>query len=142
MPYITNWPLAWRVAEFIIDHPDQHDQEYWYSDCGTAACFAGWTTFLSGWRPLIILDQYQVERDIVTDDGAVNGHERGRVQDIAIKELGMEPIGDTFWQLFDSDNTLKDIINTLVRWAYADKAEIPARITEKHIELNFARERI
>jgi hypothetical protein len=63
--------LAERVLEFITDHPEQHNQWEWIHagrdgdqavmhiepgdagiqtavDCGTSACFAGWTAVLDG----------------------------------------------------------------------------------------------
>lgn len=42
--------LAKRVSAHIHAHPDQHRQGDWYqeTDCGTAACIAGWTAVLDG----------------------------------------------------------------------------------------------
>lgn len=49
-----NAELAWRVLDHIDAHPEQWDQESWATknDCGTAACFAGWTCLLSGDKPV------------------------------------------------------------------------------------------
>jgi hypothetical protein len=41
-----------EVLQFIKDHPEKHDQRTWgyKSDCGTTACFAGWTAVLNGYE--------------------------------------------------------------------------------------------
>lgn len=41
-----NAELAYLVLDHIDAHPDQWDQATW--ECGTVACFAGWTVKLSG----------------------------------------------------------------------------------------------
>jgi hypothetical protein len=49
-----NAELAYRVLDHIDAHPEQHDQRVWIenrSECGTAACLAGWVCLLSGDRP-------------------------------------------------------------------------------------------
>jgi hypothetical protein len=45
-----NAELAWRVLDHIDAHPEQWDQGKWIgrAECGTVACFAGWTVMLSG----------------------------------------------------------------------------------------------
>ena len=45
-----NVELLQRTMQYIMDHPEQHDQRHWVvnTDCGTAACFAGWAMILSG----------------------------------------------------------------------------------------------
>lgn len=49
---MRNVELIERVMEYILDHPRQHQQGAWISECGTAACFAGWTCLLSGFEQL------------------------------------------------------------------------------------------
>jgi hypothetical protein len=56
---------AYRTLDFIEAHPDKHDQAFWIyreaisqpitldldlavTECGTTACFAGWTVLLAG----------------------------------------------------------------------------------------------
>jgi hypothetical protein len=41
-----------EVLQFIKDHPEKHDQGTWghETDCGTAACFAGWAVLLNGYE--------------------------------------------------------------------------------------------
>lgn len=45
-----NATLAYRVLDHIDAHPDQWNQGLYIgpADCGTVACFAGWTCLLSG----------------------------------------------------------------------------------------------
>lgn len=45
-----NVELLERVMTWIDDHPEQHNQAEWAKsglDCGTAACFAGWSAILA-----------------------------------------------------------------------------------------------
>jgi hypothetical protein len=39
-----------QTMQYIKDHPEQHNQEVYFqqTECGTAACFAGWTCILAG----------------------------------------------------------------------------------------------
>lgn len=48
-----NAELAYAVLDHIDAHPEQWQQSTWMhkTDCGTAACFAGWACFLSGEKP-------------------------------------------------------------------------------------------
>lgn len=45
-----NTELLERVMRHILDHPEEHNQNSWghRTQCGTAACFAGWTLLLTG----------------------------------------------------------------------------------------------
>jgi hypothetical protein len=45
---MVNVELLEKVMTFIKDHPDRHNQAVWATECGTSACFAGWTILLSG----------------------------------------------------------------------------------------------
>lgn len=45
-----NYALIEKVWTWIKDHPRKHHQGMWLSTCGTAGCFAGWTTLLSGYE--------------------------------------------------------------------------------------------
>jgi hypothetical protein len=48
-----NAELAYRVLDHIDAHPEQWDQGVYIGkvECGTVACFAGWTVLLSGLEP-------------------------------------------------------------------------------------------
>jgi hypothetical protein len=55
-PTKPNAALAYRVLDHIDAHPEQWQQESWISrpdgaGCGTAGCFAGWASMLSGDKP-------------------------------------------------------------------------------------------
>lgn len=43
-----NTELLQRVMQHINDHPEQHNQERYWNDCGTPSCFAGWALHFSG----------------------------------------------------------------------------------------------
>lgn len=49
-----NAELAYKVLDHIDAHPEQWRQDFYVgeTDCGTAACFAGWACLLSGEVPL------------------------------------------------------------------------------------------
>lgn len=47
-----NVGLLEATMQYIIDHPEEHDQTWWV--CDTTACFAGHAAQLAGWRPIII----------------------------------------------------------------------------------------
>lgn len=69
-----NAELAYRVLDHINAHPEQHDQGTWITvgtDCGTVACFAGWTCLLAGDMPATPLFHHsnEVSRVTVVDDG-------------------------------------------------------------------------
>lgn len=51
---MVNATLMRRVIEKITEFPELHNQDHFFSqtDCGTAACFAGWTCILSGHLPI------------------------------------------------------------------------------------------
>ena len=95
-----NTELLQQTMQYIINHPDQHDQADWavQHDCGTTACFAGWAAILSGWT---------VKQVQLTDD--------------PVKDIGGEILGLTVsesHQLFDASNTrhqlelmVKDLVN-------------------------------
>jgi hypothetical protein len=47
-----NIELIEKVMQHIKDHPENHSQAVWVSEteCGTTACFAGWTLLMTGAR--------------------------------------------------------------------------------------------
>lgn len=64
-----NIPLMEKVEGLILDHPEQHNQNWWSSDddrlptehCGTSACVAGWTAAALGYT---VRDIEGMEREI------------------------------------------------------------------------------
>lgn len=51
-------PLAQRVRDQIVQHPESHNQKVWVQEtsCGTTACVAGWTVILAGATPALDRD--------------------------------------------------------------------------------------
>jgi len=45
-----NVELFDETLQHVIDHPEQHDQTSWRSECGTTCCFAGRAVALAGAR--------------------------------------------------------------------------------------------
>ena len=91
-----NVDLLQKVMQHIIDHPEQHEQMVFISDCGTAACFAGWAGLFSG------MTAKQVDSAYMWHQGA--------------NLLGLTK--DEAHALFDSDNSrpmlelmVKDLVN-------------------------------
>lgn len=48
VPARINVPLLRKTMEHIEQHPEEWDQSFWMSECGTKACFAGWACVFSG----------------------------------------------------------------------------------------------
>jgi hypothetical protein len=91
-----NVELLQRTMQYIKDHPERHKQSRFITECGTAACYAGWAALLSGWSVQRILSGPMYYE-------------------------GAELLGLTHWEaetLFDSGNTVpmlelmvKDLVN-------------------------------
>lgn len=43
-----NVELLEKTIQHIEDYPEDHDQTRWFTECGTASCFAGWAWNLAG----------------------------------------------------------------------------------------------
>jgi hypothetical protein len=80
-----NAKLAYAVLDHIDADPDSWDQGNWFEQarCGTTACFAGWTTLLSG-------DQPQFGSMNVTDLVVTNDARREFVAERAAELLRVE----------------------------------------------------
>lgn len=65
-----NAALAYRVLDHIDAHPEQWNQGLYIgkAECGTVACFAGWTCLLSGETPSYFGDG-QTETSWLTFNG-------------------------------------------------------------------------
>jgi hypothetical protein len=114
-----NAELAYRVLDHIDAHPEQWDQGIYIrkAECGTAACFAGWTVLLSGAKPI---SGFQTRV-------AFNGKEVS-VPLLAEKLLGAVPAiaygNENFHDagLFDPGNTREDL-GRLVLEIFGPRAE-------------------
>lgn len=129
MPNIRNWPLTWQVVDQMIDHPETHDQGQYITRCGTAACFAGWTTSLAGFAFIRSSGTDNFVDYVATPNGPVH------VRDKAVELLG---IADNDWEssyrdcadlLFGGGNDMLEILRLLCDWADEDGADIPERVT-------------
>lgn len=68
-----NAELAYRVLDHIDAHPEQWDQGTYIAkaECGTVACFAGWTVLLSGEQPYFGRDDEWAETSYVSAGATV-----------------------------------------------------------------------
>lgn len=85
------------TLEWVQAHPDSHNQGVWArrTECGTAACLAGWTVVLA---------------DIALDwdgDGACETADGELISDVAQNLLGLEDYYADW--LFGGGNTLDDL---------------------------------
>lgn len=106
--HARNAELLERVMQHIDDHPELHEQWHWFNECGTAACFAGWTCLLGGLKKA---DGYssRVELSKRPLDSAA-------ARDAACQLLGLDD--DEAELLFHAGNTrdelrlmVKDLVN-------------------------------
>lgn len=104
-----NAGLMWRVLDQIDAHPELWDQEYWFTvtECGTAACVAGWACLLSGDKPLPLLGKFE---DLSVGEQAAHVDVQGwmRLTRLRAQEL----LGITEEQadvLFHYENTREDL---------------------------------
>lgn len=80
--------------------------------CNTAACFAGWSVLLDGWRPRVT-DENEIE---LSKDGETIGD--WEVELVAMEILGLGAYDAA--TLFESENTLDDLrilVNDFVKRA-------------------------
>lgn len=107
---IPNAALAYRVLDHIDADPTSWDQENWIArnECGTAACFAGWATLLSGDKPAASDEAGDAEFVLPADESIVQ-----YIPDRAAELLGIDLQPDRYFTvghpLFDADNTREDL---------------------------------
>jgi hypothetical protein len=110
-PTKPNAELAYRVLDHIDAHPEQWNQSLYIgkAECGTVACFAGWTVLLSGATPKF----YGVY------EGSTAAAALGGLHHV-VPELAEELLGASRWvetfvdgepdmDLFDQDNSREDL---------------------------------
>jgi hypothetical protein len=98
-----NAELAYRVLDQIDAHPELWDQGWFFTmtDCGTTACFAGWTCLLSGEMP-----DYERQGFIGLDGDEAYWLASGERADVrALELLGLT----NGFRLFASGNTRADL---------------------------------
>lgn len=105
-----NAELAYLTLDQIDAHPELHSQSWWFTvtDCGTVACFAGWTCVISGDKPSA-LDRPMHVLEIGTDVSFVvlPDGEKVYASDRARELLGIDKL--TARRLFDGSNTREDL---------------------------------
>jgi hypothetical protein len=92
---MINTELLEQTMRHIIDNPKAHNQTVWVDDCGTTACFAGWTCLLSGYR-------YLGERLFSDNHGQIV-----HPQQLAVQLLGLTY--EDAHKLFHYENTIEDL---------------------------------
>lgn len=105
---MPNAALAYKVLDHIIAHPEEHKPEMWIgNECGTVACFAGWTVIFSGDIP-VYEDGINYTDEVRTSIGDLEW-----IPARAAKLLGMPRDGGHLaangYRLFNMNNTLDDI---------------------------------
>ena len=120
---MPNAKLAYQVLDHIDAHPEQWDQETYYevNECGTTACFAGWTVILSkvelNAHGDVLLSSLPHEvADLVgqirsTEPSPLEDPQLAEIADVARVLLGIDR--DQRGSLFYADNDREDL-GTLV----------------------------
>ncbi len=102
-PEINKFLLK-ATMEQIEQHPELWDQDVWLTDCGTKACFAGWASKLSGFKPVVIPASETPLGEIYVS--AVN-EDDVHVSDWAAEKLGLT--SNEVDVLFDGSNSMGDL---------------------------------
>lgn len=103
---MPNVPLLEKTMDYIVCHPEEHDQSFWVVEraCGTTRCFAGTAAMLAG---------YTMSNGacFVAADDNLGQKWKGKfvanVGDIAQRELGL-----SVWQaqrLFSGATTIDEL---------------------------------
>jgi hypothetical protein len=102
-----NAELAWRVLDHIDVHPEQWNQGLYIgkAECGTVACFAGWTVLLSGARP--VYGVFNETATIEVDDRRLSVAEYAE-ELLGVSRWANEDTEDE-WDLFYEGNTRDDM---------------------------------
>jgi hypothetical protein len=103
---MTNTPNAERAyatLDFILAHPERHNQEIWLepTECGTAGCFAGLTTILAGDTPELA---FFSAPSVISADTRRRRQIALRAQDLLCLTMSQADA------LFSSSNSLDDLI--------------------------------
>jgi hypothetical protein len=110
----TNAELAYRVLDHIDAHPRQWDQTTWIRDgeCGTTACFAGWTVLLSGHR-------VEYCHNYVSYCGTIDG-DHVSVRAVAARDLGI-PLEVAWWSELFAGGVTRDQLGRLVEQIFGPR---------------------
>lgn len=110
---MINVELLEQTMQQIKDHPEQHNQAWWFSEavCGTSMCFAGWACALSGWRACNWSEGFasDVEKGGVVADVSIKAAELlGLDFDVANDDRGLFSASNT---VDDLERMVKDMAN-------------------------------
>lgn len=105
---IKNVPLLKKALEHVTEHPEEHDQESWFSRkwtkgdwCGTTACLAGTIAWMEGWTPIFPKGNSR------TTSECQRGDKQEQVDLVALHALGAQTQGARL--LFGANNTLPQL---------------------------------
>ena len=104
---MINTELLQQTLTYITDHPEEHHQESWLTQCGTPSCFAGWACALGGLQTARVANGGSIffeDTKCVARDA--DGHEK-YVRAAAEELLGLTRAQS--YALFHGDNTLEMI---------------------------------
>lgn len=115
-----NIALLNRVMDYIEGHPERHNQLAWIGeDCGTVACFAGWTVLL---------------HHGVTSYPQAQRYNDEHLPDEATLLLGLTE-GQAAW-MFDAARTREDLRRAVNAWTTtALDLELATLTTESTVSL-------
>lgn len=112
------------VMQFILDHPELHDQAKY--TCGTAACFAGHATWMfgtqDGWRKQYTDSVSLVGGELwVRPDDDSNSRKLTHTHQVAQQLLGLS--STEACNLFYARNTVDDLQRIVKEYANAQEAQ-------------------
>ena len=121
---MINVQLLQRELDFLMTHPDQHNQGKYLqlSDdfdsltartntewhCGSAGCLAGWTAMHLGWTPIEIPWMSSGEAEMVHPDGSIDNPHRIAEQALGLTEhqaAGLFSGGNSIRRMYRLANT-------------------------------------
>lgn len=122
---VLNVDLLRQVMAQIEAHPETWNQGNWFrrSDCGTTACFAGWTCQLTGWEP-VYEDEDMPVTGHVERKGAIPAL-HPHVHEVAVKELGIT-VAEASRLFFAPTDfaTLQDLVEQIIDGVYRPQAVV------------------
>lgn len=116
---VLNVDLLRQVMAQIEAYPESWNQGNWFrktpdTECGTTACFAGWTCQLTGWEPLYGEDMPVA--GLVMRKGST---EVAHAHETAVAELGLTNVEASRLFFAPTDfATLQDLVEQIIDGVY------------------------
>ncbi|ASD53485.1 hypothetical protein PBI_LUCKY2013_92 [Mycobacterium phage Lucky2013] len=104
---MRNKALLNEVMDFILKYPEAHNQGVYFSECGTAACFAGWTCYLAGY------DRFPGAWSYVADPESPKGYDHASFKARDLLGLTTDEAADLFY-VANSVEDLQRMVANLV----------------------------